>query len=284
MTMRRVCFCVSAAFLLACSEAPQATGDQGYVLQPEAATDFGAEGENARLAEATGQPAVYERKLVKTGSLSIEVDDVDVAAARVKRLVDSLGGYVAQESSSDYGRPHRQLTLKLPVARFEGALPRIEASGLRVLSREISVVDRTAEYVDTDARLRTQRALAARLRQLIAKADAVEDVIEVERELARVTGEIERFEARLKGIDRLAAYATLTLSLRGPEEEGPVVVGFFQEAGQSLSFGVDFLRTLVLGLLAVWPLWIVVGVGAWWWRANRMDTRRALETRGAQGA
>ena len=277
--MRSVCFCVSASLLLSVL----ACGSQANPEANSESVDLGEAGDWGDVMPPTDglppppgdTPELYSRKLVKTGTLSLEVADVDAAARRLTRLVDSLGGYIAQESSQDYGRPHRQLTLKLPVARFEGALPRIEATGLRVLSRDIQVVDRTADYIDADARLRTQRTLAERLRQLVARADAVEDVIEVERELARVTGEIERFEAHLKDIDRAATYATLTLTLDGPAEEGPAVASFFQEVGQSLGFGVDFLRTLVLGLLALWPLWIVLGVGAWWWRRHSARRKAA---------
>ena len=262
---------LASVLLLSCGQRPD--GDLDYesaaVEAEQVITDIPSTHEPPDQSSLDARDAT-ERKLVKTGSLSIEVEDVDAVAARVQTLVDSLGGYVAEERSADYGSARREFTLKIPAARFDAAVPRLEALPGRVTSRQLSVVDRTSEYVDVAARLQTQRALAARLRELVARADEVKEVIEVERELARVTGELERFEASLQHIDRSAAYATIELALYGAADS-PIARSFLGEAGESLGFGVRFLRAAVLGILALWPLWVVVGIGVWWWRRRRIS-------------
>ena len=268
MKTRALCFGVSLTLLLACGAEPQ----------PEAAADLQATGlpEGAidvvpRTAEPPAPPEQAPRKLIKTGSLSLRVEDVDAAATRLKAAVDSLGGYVANERGEDYGTARRYLTLRIPAPAFGATVARAEAVAAEVLHRQISVEDKTAEYVDVDARLTTQRVLATRLRELVTRTGEVKDLIEVERELARVTGEIERYEARLRTIDRDAAYATLEVSLEGAPEEA-AVAGFGADLAESLGYGWAGVKGTLLVAVALWPLWLLltaVGFAVWRWRGRR---------------
>ena len=267
MKTRAICFGVSLTLLLACGVAPDhESADVEAASLPEGAIDI-----VPRTGQPPAPPEASARKLVKNGSLSLRVDDVDAAAARLKVAVDSLGGYVASERGEDYGTERRYLTLRIPAPAFGATVARAVATAAEVLHREITVEDKTAEYVDVDARLTTQRVLAARLRELVTRTGEVKDLIEVERELARVTGEIERYEARLRTIDRDAAFATLEVSLEGAREE-VAAAGFGADVLDSLALGWAGVRGVLLLSVALWPLWVVgvvVGVGVWRWRGRR---------------
>lgn len=97
--------------------------------------------------------------------------------------------------------------------------------GLSIISKNRTSNDRTSEFADIQARLKSQKVLRERLEQLVSEymqAD-VASLLEIERELARVQGTIESMEAQIRSINYVTDRATLDLVLRGKIETAPVV-------------------------------------------------------------
>ena len=104
------------------------------------------------------------------------------------------------------------MTIRVPRAHFDEALKKVEASG-DVVHREISAQDVTDEFVDLEARLRNARAMRDRLQQLLLKA-VVKEALEIERDLGRITGDIEAMEGKLKLLRDRIGYSTITVSFQ----------------------------------------------------------------------
>ena len=135
--------------------------------------------------------AAADRQLVRTASLDVTVDGDDQVTPTVDRaaaLAEELGGYVAQRGPSS-------VLLRVPDDRLDQALDALAALG-DAGDREVFTRDVTAAYTDLQIRLDNARALQARLRTLLERADSVPDVLAVERELARVTVEVESLEGQ----------------------------------------------------------------------------------------
>ena len=273
---------------VACSNSPgdyaeagtESMADASYEEQEMLRTDA-ADLSQPPAAPAPPPPAnspAPARKLLRTARLSIRVDSVDRAARALTAQLETLGGFVAAESTLDYDERNRSMTFRVPSERLDAMIAAVEGLAEKVESREVSVVDRTTEYVDIAARLSTQRALAARLQELLKRAQKVSEVIEVEREFARVTAEIEAFEARLKSIDRDATYATLEVQLLGTYQ--PIVSrdSFWADFKESFVDGLRLVRGFALVLVSLWPFLLIAGVGAWWWlRRRRPPLARAYD-------
>lgn len=205
--------------------------------------------------------------IIRTGSASVEVAEVDAASAQVRALATRLGGYVAGTSLQGGHDQVRTavLELKVPAARFDEAL-----SGLRPLGTvEVANVDAQdvgEEYTDLTARVANSRRLEERLVQLLAtRTGKLDDVLAVERELARVREEIERMEGRMRYLRARAAMSTLTITLHEPlplPGTGPgdnVVVRAFERAWENFVGVVAWLIAAVGALLPV----VLVGGLAW---------------------
>lgn len=156
------------------------------------------------------QQAVAGRMLVWTAQMGIEVEDLNVAAAQLDSQMADLGGYV--EERGDYGSQRRRFVFRVPSAAFETALNTLEQAG-EVRSREVKGVDVTEQYVDLETRLANNRALRDRLRELLAKAREVKDILLIETELNRLQSEIDSMEARLRLLGDQVQLATLTVDL-----------------------------------------------------------------------
>ena len=141
--------------------------------------------------------------LIYTGTLHVAVLDTTASLAEAEKLALELGGYLAR-------RDDRAITVRVPAARFSDAVARAAKLG-DVLHRDVSAQDVTEEFADLEVRMKNARAVRDRLEQLLAKATTIQDSINLERELARVTAELERFEGRMKLLRDRAAFSTLTL-------------------------------------------------------------------------
>lgn len=141
--------------------------------------------------------------LIYTAAITMAVYQVEPGLEAVERIAREVGGYLAQRSDT-------AITIRVPRARFDEALHRVEASG-DVLHREVSAEDVTDQYVEVETRLKNARAMRDRLEQLLARA-GVKEAIDIEKELGRVTGEIESMEGRLKVLRDKIAYSTITVT------------------------------------------------------------------------
>jgi hypothetical protein len=162
--------------------------------------------------------------LIRTGDASVEVDSLEPAVAALRALAARVGGFVANTAFSGGRDQVREATLQLriPAARFDEAHGALAALG-RVEWSNVMAQDVGEEYVDLTARAANARRLEDRLVELLARRTGkLDDVLAVERELARVREEIERHEGRLRFLRTRVATSTLSVRLHEP---APVIGG-----------------------------------------------------------
>jgi anti-sigma factor RsiW len=155
------------------------------------------------------------RKLIRNASVDIEVHSFDEAAQKAVTLADAAGGYVATRNSARLpnGKMSGTLVVKVPPAALDGFLQQLRGLG-EIRNLSLGSQDVTKEYFDTDARLRNARRMEDGLLDLLKNTKSrVSDLLQVERELGRVRGEIEGMQGQLKLWDSLVAYATVTIRL-----------------------------------------------------------------------
>jgi hypothetical protein len=211
--------------------------------------------------------------IIRTGHASVEVGNVDEAAVKVRALAISLGGHVtnSQFEGGEHNVRSATLELKIPAGRYDDAVTRLASIG-EVESVNSSSEDVGEEYVDVMARVANSRRLEQRLIQLLAtRTGRLEDVLAVERELARVREEIERAEGRLRYLRTRAAMSTLTVLVHedepilGRAEDNPIVAAF-QAAWRNF---VRFIAGLIAALGVIVPVAAIAGAAYLLWRKLR---------------
>jgi hypothetical protein len=158
--------------------------------------------------------------LIYTADYTMSVFEVVKSLDAVEALAKSAGGYLAR-------RDDRSITVRVPAEKFQDVIGGVEKVG-DVLHRNVVSEDVTAEYRDLEIQLQNHLALRARMEKLLEKANKVEEALQIERELGRITGEIERVKGRLKLLTDLAQFSTITVTFapRANEtvQEGPFVL------------------------------------------------------------
>jgi hypothetical protein len=156
--------------------------------------------------------------VIHNGQASVEVDKLDPAIVKLRQLAAQLGGYIGNASMSG-GREQVKsatLELKIPAQRFDQAINGLGTLG-KVESVNSTAEDVGEEYVDITARVNNAHRLEDRLIALLAtRTGKLQDVLSVERELARVREEIERYEGRLRYLKSRVATSTLAVTVHEP--------------------------------------------------------------------
>jgi tetrahydromethanopterin S-methyltransferase subunit G len=145
-----------------------------------------------------------DRKIVKTGEITLEVPGVGAAIGDVRAMALSLGGYV---SGSRAGGEHETatLTVRVPAARFDAALERLHAMDGEVRVEATNEEDVTSAIVDLDARIRNLQASEKQYRVLLGRAEKIDDILAVQSRLDDVRGQIEQLTAQLKQLNGQAS-------------------------------------------------------------------------------
>ena len=232
--------------------------------------------------------APVERKIIRNATLTLEVEQPSKAMQRIASVAESRGGFVVtsdsrQQTAANGEHAYEIITveLRVPAAQFDAALNDIRAAGGSVTAQKITGKDVTEEYIDLEARLRTQRALEAQLLEIMKRSQEVADAISVQRELTNVRTEIERVEGRRRFLETQASLSTINVTLQPP---APLIAtrGFFNGVGTAFGEGVGIAADITLFfirlLLALIPVVIFIGLPAYFilrYLARRLRARPA---------
>jgi hypothetical protein len=212
--------------------------------------------------------------LIRTGQARIEVESIEPAVAAVQKLAQDVGAYITNTSMQSFEKRARvaTLTLRIPAANFDRVLNGLEPLG-DVEHVNVTSEDVGEEYMDAGVRLQNSRRLEARLLQLLeTRTGRLEDVLAVERELARVREEIERMEGRMRYLRNRTDVSTLTIELHEPQplltnyEGDNVIAGALRQSWRNF---VGFVAGTIAALGVILPLAAVVGLLVWLWRRKR---------------
>ncbi|WP_457207880.1 DUF4349 domain-containing protein [Nocardioides sp. P5_C9_2] len=261
------------------SPAEQEDSSRGAAAQDRSA-DTDAAGDTSSAsggapAGANRPPAVSQRQVISTGTVSLTSDDVREARRDVQRIVDAAGGEVTEEQTDtdEDGRPvYARLVLRVPAGGFGDAMTALEGvADLRGSDR--SSEDVTTQVIDTDVRVRAQEASLRRVEQLLARAQGLKEIIWIESQLTSRQAELDSLEGQQAWLADQTRDSTIVVDIsRTPDDEeqpkeadagflagfsggmkalGAVAVGVATIAGALLPF------VAVLALLGV-PVWVLV--------------------------
>jgi hypothetical protein len=198
--------------------------------------------------------------IARTASLSISVKDFNAARASMDRVVRGHQGYVSSLNiSAEKGAPQTlSAKLMIPTAQVDSALADLKALG-RIEQEQQGGEEVTSQVVDLDARLKNARETETQLTEVLrSRTGKIGDVLEVEREMARVRGEIESMQAEQKQLRDRVAFASI--DLRVTEEYQAQLGGSSSVAGRQIRNAlVDGYHIAANGLLNICVFLLSIG-------------------------
>ena len=215
-------------------------------------------------------------RIVRTATVRIVAAGFDRVRPAIDRVLETVSGFTGELTASDRPGTPRSIrgTLRIPSAQLDDALTALRGLG-RVVEESRGAEDVTASVVDLNVRLTNARVTERRLTDVLRnRTGGVADVLEVEREIARVRTDIEQMEAQRQQLERRVEYATVTLEISEERAAavnlGPVpiptrlrhaIADGLESAAMSMLEATVFVLRRGPALL----LWmIVLGLPVWW--------------------
>jgi hypothetical protein len=172
-------------------------------------------GAGGQVADAAG--AAPTLLIVRTGTLTVQVADLDAAVRDGDAAVIRAGGYVSGSSrTAGGGSQWAAVTYRIPSAAWVATLGALHGLASKVVSEEIKTDEVSAQVVDLTARIANLRATEAALQAIMARAARISDVLDVQEQLTATRGDIERLVADRAHLEDRAAYGSLAVTYRLP--------------------------------------------------------------------
>lgn len=236
------------------------------------------------LAEANAAEMTGELKLIKTGDLTCEVDDVEKGFEKVYAVAAAEKALVVETSRSvaEEGYALGSVTLKVHPSKFDETIRALREVG-RPRSENSTTEDVTEKYVDLQARLANAEAARARYLDILAKRTAnVSDILEVEREIERVTENIERFKGELRYLDSRIGLSTITIHLEEPHAAVPTGYSLGKALREALRIALRICIFIIQAIIVLLPfiiiliiLVLIIRLIIWFFQRRRRKAKQA---------
>ena len=233
----------------------------------EAAPQAGAAKDQAAKAPDL---SVDQRSIIYTGSITVRVKDVNVAAAQASSFATGAGGFIGGDErhsgSSSAGTDNASIILRVPADRFTAVVQQLAGLGAEQ-QRQTSTEDVTEQSVDLDARILVQQARVDSGRRLLAQAKSLNDLVMLEKEVATRESDLASLQAKKRKLADLTALSTITAVLLGPAAAAPVTeedspAGFLGGLAAGWHALLASLAVLLTLLGALLPWLVALGVPA----------------------
>lgn len=207
-----------------------------------------------------------QRKVIHSAELTVEIDDIKIALEKAQSITIKTGGFVVDSRSSedDSGVKNLHLTINIPTDKLENTVSAFKMLG-KVKQENIKGEDITEQYIDLESRLNNSKLLETRIKDLTTReSKSLKDVLDAEKELARVREDIDSMEAKKRYYDTHTSLSTIELELIQP-------AGFFSDIfhplssliERSLSSFTSSFAWLVVAVCAVAPWAGVLLLASW---------------------
>ena len=277
MMRRTLCMLLALWMLLALTGCGSAAKSEAMDMNAAADVFYEAPMEtmaSAKLEAESGSGSVLptDRKLIRTIRMEAETEDLTTLLEGLTARIAELGGYVEAKNLhngsaySGYRRRSLSMTVRIPADQADSFISQVGEKANVVSSTE-SVDDVTLQYVDTESQVKALETEQARLIDLLAQAESLEDILKIEDRLTDVRYELERYASYLRTLENQVSYATVYLNITEVKEYTPVIEEeptmwqrITEGFGRSIRDIVDGVKEFFIWVMVNSPYLLIWGV------------------------
>ncbi len=232
-----------------------------YTMEEAEATSF----DQSSQASQTYEPKV-DRKILRTVNTRFQTEDLNVTTAYIEQLTKQQNGFI---TSMNHTNSTRELTnrmqVSIPAENLDGFLEGLKSQSVYTDYTRINAQDVTEEFYDISTRLKTKKEVRDRYVEILRnRAQTVKEILNAEEKIRVIQEEIESIEGRLKFLNTRAAMSQVHLDVyeKIPFAKQPnrYKTSFFSKIKSSFGNGWELIQDLVIGIVAIWPLIIILGL------------------------
>lgn len=246
-------------------------GSANGALRDEAGEDAITDSAQSSTEQSSTVQVNPNQKLVRKIWLDTETEDMDALLVGITQRIAELGGYVESRNvynGSQYnGRRYRsgELTIRIPAEQLDNFVQHVSENS-NITNNKETADDITLSYVATESRITALETEEKRLLELLAGAETMADLLEIESRLTDVRTELEQVKSRLRLYDNQVSYGTIYLTVSEVKEytvvEEPETVwerigaGFMESLKTLGGFFTELFVTVVVGI----PYLVLIGI------------------------
>jgi hypothetical protein len=244
-------------------------------------------------AESTAE--AFDRKIIRNADITIEVDSTTETQHRITSIAEQHGGFVVtseakQRENIDPAKRtvDMKLVIRIPATQFGSTLDAIKTLAGNVPEANVTSQDVTEDFIDLEARIKTQKALELQFLEIMKAARGVADALEVQRQIAEVRTDIEKLEGRKRFLENRSSLSTITINIQAPKVVTVSTTGFRSSLRDAVSDSLELASGMILFfvrfVIVMLPVLVFVVVPSgfilryFMRRAKRMRLAEALAT------
>ena len=160
--------------------------------------------------------AQTSQKLIRRVYIDAETEDLDALLADLHSRIAAAEGYIESQNLhngsaySSYRSRNANLTIRIPADKLDNFIGQLKDVS-NVTNYNESQEDVTLTYVSTESRIKALETEQARLLELLAQAQNMSDLLEIEARLTDVRYELESVTSQLLVLANKVDYATVNL-------------------------------------------------------------------------
>lgn len=251
------------------SDMENVSEDIGFSEDEKQVADAGEKSKaEGQASQETGEAAA-QRMVIFNAEMDIRVDNFEKARNALEQKAKAYNGYIVQSNSNRYDGEQQSgtMTFRIPQEHFNAFLNDAEGLSVQVNNRHVSGQDVTEEYVDLESRLKSKKAVEARLLDFMKQAQKTEDLLKISSDLADVQEQIEQIAGRKKFLENQTALSTVTITLQENEVPVPKIdndkLNTWQKIKKQFADNINFLLAagsgIVVFLIGNLPILLIAG-------------------------
>jgi len=221
--------------------------------------------EDVRISAPPTSLGNEEKKIQRNANISIEVKNLDESIDKLNEIILLFNAEIISSNKGgiDFGQPYANIRIRVLSGNLDSAINEFKKLSTKIISENIYTNDVTEEFIDTEARLKIMISTEDRFNSLLLKSETVEEIIQVEKELMRIRGDIESLEGRLNYLSKTTDTSEINLNLN---EQIPItgeswkINDSFTSALQNLSSFAKWLADFIINIIVFIPAIIVIAL------------------------
>ncbi|MBS4204131.1 DUF4349 domain-containing protein [Lederbergia citrea] len=236
----------------------------------------------SEMDQSTAEDSVEEksgeintnRMIIHQANLQVNVKNLEKAQLKIEKKVNEYGGYIVESNvyRENDETVSGRIMVRVPEKYFQKFLTDAEEEAINVLERNVTGQDVTEEYVDLESRVKSKRAVEARLLEFMNNANKTGDLLKISSDLAQVQEEIEVIVGKMKYLENQTSYSTIDIYMIEKSVRIPGIdnenLDTWEKTKKQLASSINFLLAagselivFFIGNLPVIVILLLVGAG-----------------------
>lgn len=244
-------------------EAPPPPPPMEQPISPAAAPVSGSE------SNTPAQTTIISKKIIKNGEMTVQVGDIKKAQTQINNIIKDNKAYIQKEEYHNTDTEDQlNITVRVPHRSFDPLINSFSNGIGSVVSKKIDSDDVTEEYTNVSIKLDNKKIYLEKYRDMLKSAKTTKDMLEIQEKIRELEDEIDVSEGRLRFIDDRVNYSTLLLSIYKEKVRSSETsrIGFGSRFGDSVTEGWNSFVSFVLGIISLWPFFLLIPVLVFLWR------------------